>query len=98
MVRYFSGDIPTNSGLNYLFTFSLSAQPYLIPFYSFSYISNYNHKLFKMKKLLLVFVWVLSIPFTFGQNIIGEKVLTIKASTGDYSKPGNFLNLQTLTI
>ena len=49
-----------------------------------------------MKKLLLVFVWVLSIPFSFGQNIIGEKVLTIKASTGDYSKPGNFLNLQTL--
>ena len=30
-----------------------------------------------MKKLLLVFICGLSFPFTFGQNIIGEKVLNL---------------------
>ena len=49
-----------------------------------------------MKKLIIVFVWGLSIPFSFGQNIVGEKILTIKASTSDYSDAGKFLNLKTI--
>lgn len=49
-----------------------------------------------MKKLLIVFIWIVTISCTLGQNISGEKILTIKASTGDYSNPGNFLNLKTL--
>ncbi len=55
----------------------------------------YNYKSFKMKKLLF-FLCSLCMTFIFGQNLASEHILTIKASTGDYSDPGKFLNLQTL--
>jgi len=48
-----------------------------------------------MKKLLFC-ICVLSTSILFSQNVIGKHILTIKASTGDYSDPGEFLNLQTL--
>ena len=47
-----------------------------------------------MKKLL--FCLCVFFKVLFSQSVIGEHILTIKASTGDYSDPGKFLNLQTL--